>query len=69
MLQNIWKNLVLWAETLFLHVFRLHNTKRAETHAKRTIFTQIQGVMPNDSLLHKLLQKALKNHKAHGKTN
>ena len=46
------KNQVLSAETLFLHVFRLHSTKRAETHAKRSIFTQIQGVMPNDSLLH-----------------
>ena len=39
------------AETLFLHVFRLHNIKRAETHAKRSIFTRIQDVMPNDSLL------------------
>ena len=57
-------NRVLWAETQFLYVFRLYTTKRAKIHAKRSIFKQIQGVMPNDSLLQMFLEthcKIMKN--------
>ena len=56
MLQALEKKRILWAKTRFWHVFHICSTKRAKTHAKRCIFLQIPGEMPEDSLLHKKQQ-------------